>query len=378
MRILWFPRLQADIDRFHRVTWRKMAEVLQEEGHTVRVAVAGAPEEENGSIPLPLWAFRGGRLLSFWILGRIAFSRELSRFRPDVVILDPFSFWFAFPTLLFRNRPLFVLDHRTPLDHDSRKGRGGAKLLARFLERISGWASRRFFDGITVITPYYRERLLRQGAEPERVGVWGSGVDTDLFDPARQKGLSRPPWLEGKFVLMQHGELSYNRGILEVVEILRKQREPRVALVLLGDGPARRELEGLAQEPDLRGRLFLLDPVPFEEVPSRLLWADMGVLLYPETEYWRCNHPLKLLEYLAMERSVLAGELFRPLDPQGGSVSFLDAASLASFLASPPPEELLRDRGLQGRRMVLEHWSWRAQGERLTEFLRSLSGRGKR
>ena len=139
MRILWFPRLQADIDRFHRVTWRKMAEALQGEGHSVRVAVAGLQGEESGSIPLPLWAFRGGRLLSSWILGRIAFSRELSRFRPDVVILDPFSFWFAFPTLLFRNRPLFVLDHRTPLDHDSRKGRGGAKLLARFLERISGW-----------------------------------------------------------------------------------------------------------------------------------------------------------------------------------------------------------------------------------------------
>ena len=47
MRILWFPRLQADIDRFHRVTWRKMAEVLQEEGHTVRVAVAGAPQADE-------------------------------------------------------------------------------------------------------------------------------------------------------------------------------------------------------------------------------------------------------------------------------------------------------------------------------------------
>ena len=136
-------------------------------------------------------------------------------------------------------------------------------------------------------------------------------------------------------------------------------------------------MEDLAREPDLQGRLFLLDPISFEEVPSRLLWADLGVLLYPETEYWRCNHPLKLFEYLAMERPVLAGELFRPLDPRGGSLFFLGTASLASFLESPPLEELLRDRGLQGRRMVLEQWSWQAQGERLTEFLRSLSGRRK-
>ena len=40
MKILWFPRLQYDVDRLHLVTWKEMAQALERQGHDVRVAVA--------------------------------------------------------------------------------------------------------------------------------------------------------------------------------------------------------------------------------------------------------------------------------------------------------------------------------------------------
>ena len=47
MKILWFPRLQYDVDRLHLVTWKEMAKALEQQGHAVRVAVAGIPKRET-------------------------------------------------------------------------------------------------------------------------------------------------------------------------------------------------------------------------------------------------------------------------------------------------------------------------------------------
>jgi hypothetical protein len=43
MRILLFPRLQQDIDKFWVTAWREMCSTLRSKGHSVKIAIAGAP-----------------------------------------------------------------------------------------------------------------------------------------------------------------------------------------------------------------------------------------------------------------------------------------------------------------------------------------------
>ena len=217
MKILWFPRLQYDVDRLHLSTWKEMANALGRQGHAVRVAVSGIPKGETpaGWIRLPLLPVKGLRLLGFWVSGYAAFLWQFLRYRPDLVLLDVYTAGFACPWIWIVRRTAWVLDQRTPIAHTSlRRGpfRRGAE---RALTAAAIAFARRRFNGLTTITETFRALVSEQfGVPRERIGVWGSGIDPARFDPDRCRPAPRPEDLRDRFIVFQHGEWSFNRGIL--------------------------------------------------------------------------------------------------------------------------------------------------------------------
>ena len=158
MKILWFPRLQFDMDHLHLVTWREMARALEQEGHCVRVAIAGIPKSETppGWIRLPLCPIPVLRLLGFWLFGYAAFLWQRLAFRPELVILDIYTAGFGFPWAGFSPRTTWLLDQRTPIAHTSiRRG-----ALRHAWEQTLTWMAmalaRTCFDGMTTITEAFR------------------------------------------------------------------------------------------------------------------------------------------------------------------------------------------------------------------------------
>jgi len=82
--------------------------------------------------------------------------------------------------------------------------------------------------------------------------VLARGVDTKLFDPARRSEELRRRWgaAPDDLVLLHVGRLAPEKNLEALVAVHRVMRRvnPRVKLVLVGDGPARRWLQ--AQRPD--------------------------------------------------------------------------------------------------------------------------------
>lgn len=95
-----------------------------------------------------------------------------------------------------------------------------------------------------------KEELVAQGFR--QVCVLGRGVDTQLFDPARRSQALRAQWGAGPddLVLLHVGRLAAekNLGLLLQAFAAVRQRQPRARLVLVGDGPARAELQAQAPE----------------------------------------------------------------------------------------------------------------------------------
>src|SRR5262249_27706838 len=80
-----------------------------------------------------------------------------------------------------------------------------------------------------------------------QVGVWGRGVDSELFGPERRSEELRRELLgsEGKIMLLSVGRLSTEKRIgvlLDAYALMSRERRD-VRLVIAGGGPARRELE---------------------------------------------------------------------------------------------------------------------------------------
>lgn len=383
MKILWFPRLQYDVDRLHLTTWKEMANALGRQGHAVRVAVAGIPKDETpaGWIRLPLLPAKGFRLPGFWVFGYAAFLWQFLRFRPDLVLLDVYTAGFACPWIWLARRTAWILDQRTPIAHTSlRRGplRRGAE---RALTAATAVFARRWFDGLTTITEAFRARVSEQfGVPRERIGVWGSGIDPARFDPDRCRPAARPEDLRDRFVVFQHGEWSSNRGILETVRALREPGLENAALVLRGEGPAREDILRQARACGVADRVRLWPPVPHAEIPAQIAACDCAAMAYPVDDYWNCNHPIKFVEALAMGKVVVCTPI-AAVREAGPEARFLEVVpdnrpeSIAAGIRACMAATDLDERGREGIAFVRARATWDAQAERLTAFVQARTQR---
>ncbi|QPF75562.1 glycosyltransferase family 1 protein [Roseateles sp. DAIF2] len=91
-----------------------------------------------------------------------------------------------------------------------------------------------------------------QGLGFAGVRVLARGVDTQLFDPARRSAALRESWGAAAQdpVVLHVGRLAPEKNLVTLVEAFEslRQAQPRARLVLVGDGPARAELQ--ARLPD--------------------------------------------------------------------------------------------------------------------------------
>jgi glycosyltransferase involved in cell wall biosynthesis len=121
-------------------------------------------------------------------------------------------------------------------------------------------------------------------------------------------------------------------------------------------------------------RVIFTGGVPYEMVPTLLGIADVAVAPYPElrSELW--FSPLKLFEYMAASRAIVASNV--------GQIAEVIEDGYSGLLVKPGQVHalglavirLLRDRDLRtrlgqnARKDVLQKYSWRCHAERLEEI----------
>jgi glycosyltransferase involved in cell wall biosynthesis len=231
-----------------------------------------------------------------------------------------------------------------------------------------------------------RVLAIRYGLQADRVGVWTSGVSLQHFDPKRHGEAARGRLrqelhLGQRLVVLYHGSLLSERGLSQAIQGLglARDRVPDLAVVLIGSGNARETLRQEVARLDLADRVRLVDAVPYDEVPAYVAMADAGLIPWPDRMEYRVGSPVKLMEYLAMEKPVLATDIEAHRDVLG-------AAPYGFYSASNEPADLggglaalhavgraeLARRGEAGRELARSRLTWDEQARALTSFLGSL------
>ena len=161
--------------------------------------------------------------------------------------------------------------------------------LAAYTERLSGsprlgalmreylrWPYGRC-ERIFVPSESTRQLLVDGRIDGSRIDLWTRGVDTELFTPDRRSALLRRQWhvCDKRPAVIYVGRLSKEKGLdlLRGVTSAMHRRGVEHRLVLVGDGPYRRELQ--AQLPDA---VFTGTLAP-SEVATGLASAD--IFLFP-------------------------------------------------------------------------------------------------
>jgi len=240
------------------------------------------------------------------------------------------------------------------------------KAASRFLERQALRMGRWRF---AVSTPLARDvDALDVGATV----VVPNGADAVAFDPARTDGSAvRARYGLGDAVIVGWtGVIRDWHGLDLLLEAITPLSGAR--LLIVGDGPGRPAIESRAQSLGIAGRVAITGRVPHDEMPAHVAAMDVAVVADDRTGV---ASPMKLLEYMAMARAVVAPRLPNIEDViVDGATGVLftpgDAASLADALVTLAGAPAVRARlGRAARESILRERTWQRNAARVLEHV---------
>ncbi len=357
--------------KLDRATWIETSSELVQMGWRVTLVAAGTPDWQRVrridiiSMPKP----------NIYLLRQAIFHIGLAGWLTplwgdiDIILFHQMAAPWLLPLRLVRRfrgetRPLLVMDVRDM----SLPGRGIKTRLRVLFERVMFRLADRLADGQTAITPRMAEMV---GISQRRLwGLWPSGVNIERFTPAQAARCW--PAEDEAIRLVYVGVLLPQRHLLELCRAAERANAAgmRFEVALIGDGPARAELEQFAIGTD--GRIRVLPPVSHEQVPDCLAQAHVGVtaMFPPQQTISQAASPVKLFEYMAAGLPVLATRIVCHTDVAGDYTFtfWADDEREESILAALHQIWQARDTlPRMGRQaaQAAHAWSWQAAAYKL-------------
>ena len=198
----------------------------------------------------------------------------------------------------------WILETQAPFYEEAKLERKSLVLsgLARRLEL----AAYRQCDVLICVSHALRDLLMREAHLPARkVLVVPNGVDPKIFDPDRGSPLRS---FEG-FTICYAGSLTPWQGLDLLLHAMHGLQASGVQmhLVVIGEGIMRANWEVLARDLGLAAHARFLGRVPQAQVPGMISGCDIGFTGHIPSRHGSVYHsPLKLYEYLAMRKPVVA------------------------------------------------------------------------
>ena len=276
--------------------------------------------------------------------------------------------------LMAGRSPLLVMDTRTlPMTVPELEG-VRLRLLRHFhnlMERFGNAMA----DGRLAITPAMSEAV---AIPPGKLwGVWPSGVRPETMASAREARVW--PAAGTAVELIYIGCTHYERNLSTFCRAMEgaAARGMDFRLTIIGDGTERDELDRLAAQS--RGRIRVLDPVPYREIPGCLGQAHVGILPFPDEEKFRVSSAIKLFEYLAAGMPVLSTRIEPHVKVLGDCpcvfwAEHWEAEGLLAGLGRLwEQRDSLAERG-EAAAVRVTDWTWQASARKLSDAL--LNGLG--
>lgn len=381
MRILYHHRTQSTgVERVHIFgivnSWRAL-------GHEVTVlsppgvAVDSSPADRQSPRDakskwrtaaklVPKIAFQCLELLyNLW--GYLALFSKLGDHAYDL-LFERYSFLCLAGALAAKHSstPFFVEVNYT---FDTPIFRNRTRLFRRLDSLIEAAVFRRA-DAIFVVSTYLKQLLVARGYPANRIVVLPNAADPALFQPITDHlTLKSQLGLVDKRIVGFVGSFFPWHGLNLLLDTYESVREavPNVVYLLAGDGPTYNETRQTIKSRRLDKSIILLGRIPHNLVATYIGLFDVAVM--PQSNNY--GSPMKILEYMAMGKTVVAprlgpiqdviqddynGLLFDPDNRHQFVKRILDALR----------DEHLRSRiGKEARTTVLERHNWSRNAEKI-------------
>jgi glycosyltransferase involved in cell wall biosynthesis len=383
VRILYFADIRFPLERANGIQTMETCHALVERGHTVQLVVRpdtqtpardpfefyGLPRRDRfivehapiAGTSVPPLARRVGYLA-------FAAGRAARRARADIIMTRDLTT--ASLVLRLPLRPPLVYESHgyapdvaaaLPDMLSTAKPASAAKLSRLARREAFVWTRA---EGYVTITSGLRGELVRRFGERERVAVVPDGARIPAVVAARTPG--------APFTVAYAGHLYAWKGVDVLLDALALV--PGANALIVGGHDKEPDLARLRAKSaslGLDGRVTFTGPVAPAAVPERLAEADVLVLPNPASAIsTHATSPLKLFEYMAAGRAIVATDLPAIREVLTHDVNAIlvapgDAAALASGIRRLEADAPLRTRLTAAARQAVAEYSWSRRAERL-------------
>ena len=226
-------------------------------------------------------------------------------------------------------------------------------------------------DSVSVASEPLRQMALDLGVPESRIFEAHVGADLERFRPDIDGSSVRERHhLEGPIVLylgQLHGA-QYLELFLNACAKISEKR-PDASFMVVGGGDRFGELFQLAEELKIAHKVVFTGSIDHDDIPLYVAAADVAVATFEDTPQTRCKSPLKIVEYLAAGKAIVAskmGEVPRMIGDAGILVEPGNAEQIADgalrYLDSP---ELTKEMGKKARLSAETEYNWGVTAENL-------------
>jgi glycosyltransferase involved in cell wall biosynthesis len=367
----------------------ELISALREQGHEVRVvAPAVHAAADMGDDVGWVHRLRAALPKAVYELLELAYSlvayRRLAQaardFKPDFIYERYNLYLLAGLMLKRRLRIPLLLEVNAPLAQERGEFGGlGLPWLAAWAEGVV-W---RGADVVLPVTQVLGGHVTARGVPPGRVAVIANGINLAHFSaaPTPEVAKARLGWPDS-IILGFTGFIRDWHRVDRVLQWMASADAPANArLLVVGDGPARASLEQLAATLSLGDRVRFTGVVSRHDVPSFV--AAFDIALQPAVVPYAS--PLKLFEYLAMGKAIVA-----PGQPNIAEVLSDDRNALLFDAQAPGTLEaalsrLCRDAELRQRlgraaaeTITQQNLTWLGNAQRVVALAAPLCAHGSR
>lgn len=270
-----------------------------------------------------------------------------------------------------------LLEVNAPLTYEQERMRGlEMKSLARQVESEIF----RETDCVLVVSEALKEFVASCKVPEEKIVVQPNAVDPCRFSPEVQGDAVRKRHnLHGKLVVGFVGSLKPWHGVESLLQAFRPlvASDNRWHLLLVGDGPARESLQHYVQSNGFADAVTFTGRVHYDDIPAHIAAMDITVAPYTPNDHFYFS-PIKIFEYMAMGKAVVAGRLGQiPHIIREGESGLLftpgNVDELTAALEQLRQDPSLRLRiGEAARMQVYKENTWERNAERVLDCARRL------
>jgi glycosyltransferase involved in cell wall biosynthesis len=202
--------------------------------------------------------------------------------------------WLKLPIIIEVNSPL-AMEQR-------RENAIGFEALGATMER---WSLNRANQVLAVTTPL-KNILVAMGVRGDKITVMPNGIDMAHFDISAKADttLKAQLGLTDKVLLGFVGWFRDWHGIDNLVTAVATiaKDNPKIGLLLIGDGPARAGLEQQIATLKMANHVKITGAVAHDHIPTYLALVDVAT--QPAANEYCC--PMKVIEYMGMGKPIVA------------------------------------------------------------------------